>query len=135
MKPDCSTTVEELLAFCKSEVASFKVPRVVRFVDEWPMSSSKIQKFRLRGRPSWLNSVWAEPASHMTPRFGPVVQNAFVVRDLEAAVNYWSSTVGVGPFYLLQHVQLRRCVTFAATRRFPSTCPWRSAKGATYRSN
>ncbi len=28
--------------------AGFKVPRVVRFVDEWPMSSSKIQKFRLR---------------------------------------------------------------------------------------
>jgi non-ribosomal peptide synthetase component E (peptide arylation enzyme) len=29
-------------------VAGFKVPRHVRFVTEWPMSSSKIQKFRLR---------------------------------------------------------------------------------------
>jgi len=24
------------------------VPRVVRFVTEWPMSTSKVQKFRLR---------------------------------------------------------------------------------------
>jgi hypothetical protein len=38
------------------------------------------------------------------PHFGPIVQNAFVVRDLEAAVTYWSGTIGVGPFYLLDHV-------------------------------
>jgi fatty-acyl-CoA synthase len=43
-----AATEAELLSFCKAEVASFKVPRVVRFVQEWPMSSSKIQKFRLR---------------------------------------------------------------------------------------
>jgi acyl-CoA synthetase (AMP-forming)/AMP-acid ligase II len=48
LKPGMSATSEELCAFCKLEVASFKVPRVVRFVSEWPMSSSKIQKFRLR---------------------------------------------------------------------------------------
>ena len=28
--------------------AGFKVPRYVRFVDEWPVSSTKIQKFRLQ---------------------------------------------------------------------------------------
>jgi len=48
LKPGESVTPEELCAFCKNEVAAFKVPRVVRFVSEWPMSSSKIQKFRLR---------------------------------------------------------------------------------------
>src|SRR6185437_13808975 len=48
LKPDCRATEAELVSFCKGEVAAFKVPRVVRFVDEWPMSSSKIQKFRLR---------------------------------------------------------------------------------------
>lgn len=48
LKPGASATAEELCAFCKREVAAFKVPRVVRFVSEWPMSSSKIQKFRLR---------------------------------------------------------------------------------------
>ena len=48
LNPGAATTETELLSFCKAEVASFKVPRVVRFVQEWPMSSSKIQKFRLR---------------------------------------------------------------------------------------
>jgi fatty-acyl-CoA synthase/long-chain acyl-CoA synthetase len=48
LKPGASATSEELCDFCKREVAAFKVPRVVRFVSEWPMSSSKIQKFRLR---------------------------------------------------------------------------------------
>jgi acyl-CoA synthetase (AMP-forming)/AMP-acid ligase II len=43
---------EELVAFCAGRIASFKVPRHVRFVtaDEWPMSASKIQKYRLRDR-------------------------------------------------------------------------------------
>jgi fatty-acyl-CoA synthase len=48
LNPGAAATEAELLSFCKAEVASFKVPRVVRFVQEWPMSSSKIQKFRLR---------------------------------------------------------------------------------------
>ena len=39
---------ETTAVFCRKEIASFKVPRHVRFVTEWPMSSSKIQKFRLR---------------------------------------------------------------------------------------
>jgi acyl-coenzyme A synthetase/AMP-(fatty) acid ligase len=41
-------TPEELIELCRRDIASFKVPRQVRFVTEWPMSSSKIQKFRLR---------------------------------------------------------------------------------------
>jgi acyl-CoA synthetase (AMP-forming)/AMP-acid ligase II len=43
-----TTSEEELVAYCRGQIASFKVPRYVRFVDEWPMSASKIQKFRLR---------------------------------------------------------------------------------------
>ena len=39
---------EELIAFCLGAVATFKVPRYVRFVTEWPMSGTKVQKFRLR---------------------------------------------------------------------------------------
>jgi acyl-CoA synthetase (AMP-forming)/AMP-acid ligase II len=39
---------EELICFVKERIASFKVPRHIRFVDEWPMSASKIQKFKLR---------------------------------------------------------------------------------------
>ena len=45
---DVVITPEELIEFCRREIAGFKVPRHVRFVTEWPMSTSKIQKFRLR---------------------------------------------------------------------------------------
>jgi acyl-CoA synthetase (AMP-forming)/AMP-acid ligase II len=48
LKPDVQATEAELIAYCRKEISSFKVPRVVRFVSEWPMSASKIQKFRLR---------------------------------------------------------------------------------------
>ncbi len=47
-KPDMAVSEQELMDFCRREIAGFKVPRHVRFVTEWPMSSSKIQKFRLR---------------------------------------------------------------------------------------
>ncbi|MEM7287618.1 MAG: AMP-binding protein [Actinomycetota bacterium] len=39
---------QELIDFCVGKIASFKVPRYVRFVDEWPMSATKIQKIKLR---------------------------------------------------------------------------------------
>ncbi len=38
----------ELIDFVRERIASFKVPRHIRFIDEWPMSASKIQKFKLR---------------------------------------------------------------------------------------
>ena len=41
-------TADEVIAHCEGAIASFKVPRYVRFVTEWPMSATKIQKFRLR---------------------------------------------------------------------------------------
>ena len=46
--PDTEVTEQELIEFCRREIAGFKVPRHIRFVTEWPMSTSKIQKFRLR---------------------------------------------------------------------------------------
>ena len=48
LKPGSKASEKELIDFCRKEISSFKVPRQVRFVNEWPMSSSKIQKFRLR---------------------------------------------------------------------------------------
>src|SRR3954468_5482211 len=40
---------EELIAWCASDLAKFKVPKFVRFVEEYPMTASgKIQKFKLR---------------------------------------------------------------------------------------
>jgi len=39
---------QDLIEHCRGRIANFKLPRHVRFVDHWPMSTSKIQKFRLR---------------------------------------------------------------------------------------
>ena len=48
LPPGTTASEEELIAWCSGRIASFKVPRHVRFVDEWPMSATKIQRFRLR---------------------------------------------------------------------------------------
>lgn len=48
INPGEKASEEELIDFCKDKLAGFKVPRFVRFVDEWPMSSTKIQKFKLQ---------------------------------------------------------------------------------------
>jgi fatty-acyl-CoA synthase len=40
---------EDVRAFCKGSIAHYKVPRYIRFTDEFPMTvTGKIQKFRLR---------------------------------------------------------------------------------------
>ena len=48
IEPGHEVTEEELIAFCRGQIASFKIPRHIRFVPDWPMSATKIQKFRLR---------------------------------------------------------------------------------------
>src|SRR4051794_7308692 len=48
LTPGAELTEEDLVAFCRGAIASYKIPRHVRFVDEWPMSATKIQKARLR---------------------------------------------------------------------------------------
>jgi fatty-acyl-CoA synthase len=40
---------EELRAYCKANIAHFKVPRYFKFVDQFPMTvTGKVQKFRMR---------------------------------------------------------------------------------------
>ncbi len=50
LRPGATATEAELIDFCRERIAGFKVPRYVHFVDEWPMSGTKIQKYRLRER-------------------------------------------------------------------------------------
>jgi fatty-acyl-CoA synthase len=50
LRPGAAAGERELIAFCLGRIATFKVPRYVRFVEEWPMSGTKVQKFRLRER-------------------------------------------------------------------------------------
>ncbi|HEY4098752.1 MAG TPA: AMP-binding protein [Baekduia sp.] len=48
LAPGARLTEREVKDFCNGRIARFKIPRYVRFVTEWPMSSTKVQKFRLR---------------------------------------------------------------------------------------
>ena len=49
LKPDQKLTAEEIIVFCKERVSGFKVPRHVRFVEQFPMTGSgKIQKYEMK---------------------------------------------------------------------------------------
>jgi fatty-acyl-CoA synthase len=50
LRPGMPASEAEIVEFCERGLARFKVPRHVRFVDDWPMSATKIQKFQLRER-------------------------------------------------------------------------------------
>lgn len=48
LQPGAALSEEEVIVHCRAGLATFKVPRHVRFVTQWPMSSTKVQTFRLR---------------------------------------------------------------------------------------
>ena len=49
LHPGHTATAEELQCWCKARIAHYKVPRHIRFVDEYPMTvTGKVQKFRMR---------------------------------------------------------------------------------------
>jgi len=48
LKPDQSATAEDLIAWCRQHLASFKCPRTVIFTELPKTSTGKIQKFQLR---------------------------------------------------------------------------------------
>lgn len=49
LHPGHQATAEALQAWCKSRIAHYKVPRHIRFVDEFPMTvTGKVQKFKMR---------------------------------------------------------------------------------------
>jgi fatty-acyl-CoA synthase len=44
-------TADEVRDFCRDQIAHYKVPRHIRFVDEFPMTvTGKMQKFIMRER-------------------------------------------------------------------------------------
>lgn len=44
-----STTEDEIREFCKEEIAHFKIPKYIRFVETFPMTvTGKVQKFKMR---------------------------------------------------------------------------------------
>ncbi len=49
LKPEANATEDELREFCTGRIAHFKIPHLIRLVDEFPMTvTGKIQKFRIR---------------------------------------------------------------------------------------
>ena len=42
----------------------------------------------------------------MSRIFGPMRQNGYVVRDIEAAMRHWSEVAGVGPFFFVRKVPI-----------------------------
>jgi len=49
LKAEATSTEEELRKFCEGNIAYFKIPQYVRFVEQFPMTvTGKIQKFRIR---------------------------------------------------------------------------------------
>ncbi|MEW6059977.1 MAG: AMP-binding protein [Actinomycetota bacterium] len=49
LKEGTSATEEEIRGFCRGRIATYKIPRYVRFAEEFPMTvTGKIQKFRMR---------------------------------------------------------------------------------------
>jgi acyl-CoA synthetase (AMP-forming)/AMP-acid ligase II len=54
-----------VVGHCRGQMATFKVPRYVRFVTEWPMSGTKFQKARLR---QWIADELAAASVTEVPR-------------------------------------------------------------------
>ena len=49
LKPGESATAEEIQAFCKGQIAHYKIPRYIKFVNAFPMTvTGKVQKFMMR---------------------------------------------------------------------------------------
>ncbi|MDE2007919.1 MAG: AMP-binding protein, partial [Rhodospirillales bacterium] len=49
VRPGMSLTAEDIAAFCAGQIAHYKVPRHIRFVEEFPMTvTGKVQKYLMR---------------------------------------------------------------------------------------
>jgi hypothetical protein len=44
----------------------------------------------------------------MSRLFGPIRQNGYVVRDIEAALKHWTEVIGVGPFWYFERVPIEQ---------------------------
>lgn len=40
---------------------------------------------------------------------GPIIQNGFVVPDWREAAEHWARVLGVGPFFVVEHVEFAEC--------------------------
>jgi fatty-acyl-CoA synthase len=49
LREGVTTTPDDIRTFCRGQIAHYKIPRYIRFVDSFPMTvTGKIQKFIMR---------------------------------------------------------------------------------------
>ena len=49
IKEGCTLTEEEVKLYCRGQIARYKIPKYIFFVDSYPMTASgKIQKYKLK---------------------------------------------------------------------------------------
>ena len=49
LKPGETATEDDIREFCDGQIAHYKIPRYIRFVDGFPMTiTGKVQKFAMR---------------------------------------------------------------------------------------
>ena len=68
-------TADEMIAYCAGQMASYKIPREVRFISTWPMSATKIQKIRLKEMLDQSNRV-TEAGHYVVARSGLARQHS-----------------------------------------------------------
>ena len=69
LAPGVETSEAELIDFCLGSIATFKVPRYVRFVDAFPLTpTEKIQKVKLR---EWIATELADAGISEAPKLTP----------------------------------------------------------------
>ena len=61
LEPGKQATKDELIAHCKSNLAGYKVPRYIVFVELPKTSTGKIQKFKLREGPGRVPRLRGDP--------------------------------------------------------------------------
>ena len=137
LKPGASAGAEEIQNFCKGQIAHYKIPRYIKFVDSFPMTpSGKIRKFALmrvehdgeyalvasKGgapeHPVWYYNLKADPAA-VRIQDGPEPFDA-QVRELSGPEReqWWDWAVAAFPPYAeYQEKTDRQIPVFLATRR------------------
>ena len=64
LHPGESASEDEIREFCRGEIAHFKIPEFIRFVDEFPMTvTGKVQKFLIRQKEMELRGLAGEAAT------------------------------------------------------------------------
>ena len=51
LKAGEDSSAEEIRSFCKGQISHYKIPRYIKFVDDYPLTvTGKVQKFMMRER-------------------------------------------------------------------------------------